>query len=127
MSVTSERLLRGRIGVALITMGALACSGLAAAAPVTGSATPASAAHASAATRKVPPRPPQRLIDINSASRKELKMLAGIGDAQADRIVAGRPYKTKTDLATEKVIPTGIYLSIRRSIVAKPPKPSGKT
>ena len=70
---------------------------------------------------------PAKLVDINSASRDELKALRGIGDAEAERIVAGRPYLSKTDLATGKIIPTGIYLSIRRSIVALPKtRPHGK-
>jgi DNA uptake protein ComE-like DNA-binding protein len=122
MNVTNGRLLRGRIAPALIAMGVLACSALAAAAPQAGGAASAPAAQARTAGKKVPPATPRRLIDINSASRKELRMLPGIGDAQADRIVAGRPYRTKTDLATGKVIPTGTYLSIKRMIVAKPPK-----
>lgn len=122
MSVTNGRVLLGRIAPALIAIGMLACSALAAAAPQAGIAASAPAAQARAASKKVPPATPRRLIDINSASRKELRMLPGIDDAQADRIMAGRPYKTKTDLVTEKVIPAGTYLSIKRSIVAKPPK-----
>ena len=61
---------------------------------------------------------PAPLIDINSASRERLKALPGIDDAAARRIVAGRPYLTKADLVTEKVLPAGVYQSIRKSIVA---------
>ena len=64
---------------------------------------------------------PKPLIDINSASRAELKTLPGIGDAQAERIVKGRPYLSKTDLVAAKAIPAGTYLQIKRSIIAKPP------
>lgn len=111
------------LGLALLALGPIAFGQAAAGSDTPGAQAPRVAVSAPApATKKKPPATPQRLIDINSASRKELKMLPGIGDAEADRIVAGRPYKTKTDLATEKVIPTGIYLSIRRSIVAMPPK-----
>lgn len=66
-----------------------------------------------------PARAPAPLIDINSASRAQLKTLPGIGDAEADRIVAARPYLSKADLASKQVIPTGIYLSLKNRIIAK--------
>jgi len=64
-------------------------------------------------------------VDINSAGRKELKTLPGIGDAEADRIVANRPYLTKTELVTKNVLPTGPYLALKNRVVAmqkQPPK-----
>ncbi len=76
-----------------------------------------------------PPGPP---VDINSASRAQLKTLPGIDDAAAGKIVAGRPYLSKAELVSAKAIPAGTYLSIKRLIVAKPPparpksKPNGK-
>lgn len=66
-------------------------------------------------------------IDINSASRAQLKTLNGIGDAEANRIIAGRPYLSKADLATKSVIPTGVYLSLKNRIIAKQRgQPTGK-
>ena len=76
-------------------------------------------APAPASTKKPPPAAPAKLIDINSASKKELKTLTGIGDAEADRIIAGRPYNSKADLASRDVLPTGVYISIKNSIIAK--------
>lgn len=61
---------------------------------------------------------PVKLVDINSASRAELKTLPGIGDAEADRIVAHRPYLTKTELADKNVLPLGPFISVRRRVVA---------
>lgn len=112
------------IGSALAALGLLAWVGASSAAgpgPVDASAP---AVHASAASKKTTP---VTLIDVNSASRVQLKSLPGIGDAEADRIVAGRPYLSKADLASKHVIPTGIYLSLKHRVIAKQKgKPAGK-
>lgn len=66
-------------------------------------------------------------IDVNSASRAQLKTLPGIGDVEADRIISGRPYFSKADLATRDVVPTGVYLSLKGRIIAKQkPRPKAK-
>ena len=66
-------------------------------------------------------------IDINSATRSQLRTLPGIGAVEADRIAAGRPYFSKVDLATREVLPTGVYLSLKDRVIAKQKaKPKGK-
>jgi len=59
------------------------------------------------------------LIDINSASANDLKVLPGIGDARAAAIVSGRPYKGKDDLVSKKIIPQNVYNNIKDRIVAR--------
>ena len=59
------------------------------------------------------------LMDINSASEKELATLPGIGDARAKAIVKGRPYKGKDDLVQKKIIPQKVYDEIKDRIIAK--------
>ena len=61
-----------------------------------------------------------KLVDINSASKAELKPVPGVSDQYADKIIAGRPYLSKADLATRKVIPAGPYQRIRSRVIAKP-------
>lgn len=63
--------------------------------------------------------PKSALLDINSASKDELKALKGVGDKRADDIIKGRPYKSKDELARKKVIPQGVYNGIKDKIIAK--------
>ncbi len=62
-----------------------------------------------------------KLVDINSASEKQLKKLPGISAADAKRIIAHRPYASKVWLVTNGVIGEGPYSNIKHLIVAKQP------
>jgi len=47
---------------------------------------------------------PQGLLNLNTATEKELQSIKGIGPVLAERIIAGRPYKTVDDLLKVKGI-----------------------
>ena len=54
--------------------------------------------------------------------------LPGIGAAEASRIIANRPYLTKTELVTKNVLPIGPFLSVKHLVVAMPKTaPKGKS
>lgn len=60
-----------------------------------------------------------KAVDINHASKEELKKLPGISDAYADAIIAKRPYKSKADLVTKNAIPNDLFQSLRKQVAAK--------
>ncbi|MCZ2135117.1 MAG: helix-hairpin-helix domain-containing protein [Burkholderiales bacterium] len=71
-----------------------------------------------AAATKAPEKAPA-LIDINTASAKQLATLDGIGDARSAAIVEHRPYKGKDELVEKKIIPQDVYDKIKDKIIAK--------
>jgi predicted DNA-binding helix-hairpin-helix protein len=90
-------------------------------------AAPIATGAVAADARPAAPAAVQYYVDLNSASRNELMTLPGIGAAEATRIVANRPYLTKTELVTKNVLPLGPYMSIKYLVVAMPKAaPKGK-
>jgi competence protein ComEA len=87
--------------------------------PATPSTKPMAPPAAKPAAPVAKPAAPTELLDINSASKAELDALAGIGEARADAIIKGRPYKGKDELYQKKIIPKSVYDKIKDKIIAK--------
>jgi DNA uptake protein ComE-like DNA-binding protein len=60
-----------------------------------------------------------QFLDINTATAEQLKTLPGIGDAEAERIIKGRPYRRQEDLLERNIIPWVIYEQIKNKIAVK--------
>src|SRR5205085_7665908 len=65
-------------------------------------------------------------LDVNTASKQDLDALPGIGDAYSQKIIDNRPYRTKRDLLTKKVVPESTYEKIKDQIVAHQTTASAK-
>jgi len=61
-------------------------------------------------------------LDINTATPDQLKAFPGIGDAYSKRIIDGRPYTAKNQLATRGILPQAVYNKIKDQIIASKPK-----
>ncbi len=56
------------------------------------------------------------LININTASRKELIDLPGVGEVTADKIISSRPYNSIDELLTKKVVTKSQFDKIKDKI-----------
>jgi competence protein ComEA len=58
-------------------------------------------------------------LNLNTATKDDLLKLPGITPAQADRIIAGRPYDDPKDLVTRRILPKTEYDKISDRLTAK--------
>ncbi len=75
-------------------------------------------AAAGAEAGPVVPLPPGTL-DLNRASRDRLLAVPGIGMRYADRIIAGRPYRTELELVARRIVPLTAFEKIQGFLVAR--------
>lgn len=100
-----------RILAVLFAFG-LFTSTLAQAGSQSGTGTPAKTTKA-----KSTKTPKSQLVDINAASKEALDAIFTGGDT-SQKIIAGRPYNTKHDLVTKKIITEDEYKKVSDKIIA---------
>lgn len=66
-----------------------------------------------------PSSPSSTLLDINTATVRELTILSGIEQSTAEMIVTERPYNRTDDLVEKNIIPQATYDKIKDQIVAR--------
>jgi DNA uptake protein ComE-like DNA-binding protein len=93
-------------------------AGLVAVAMLSSHAAAAAAAASSTATTHASPKASAPKVDINSADKAELSKLPGIGEAYSQKIIDGRPYKSKSELESKKILPKSVYDKIAPLIIA---------
>jgi competence protein ComEA len=79
---------------------------------------PSGAASAAASVGKKAPRRIEP-VDVNSASKAELMKLPGLSAADAQAVIAGRPYRSKAQLVTRNVISESQYRALSALIFAR--------
>lgn len=60
-----------------------------------------------------------QLVNLNSASQADLQELPGISQKDAQRIIHGRPYKSKDELLDRRIIPRVEFQKIEGRITVK--------
>jgi DNA uptake protein ComE-like DNA-binding protein len=81
---------------------------------------------ATKSTKKGATTPKSKQVDINSASKDQLTAVSGIDDATAQKIIDGRPYKTKRDLVSKNIMTQAAYDKVKDQLVAHGGKASPK-
>jgi competence protein ComEA len=56
---------------------------------------------------------------LNTATKDQLLSLPGVTAAQADRVIAGRPYIEPSDVVTRRIMPKAEYDKIADRVTAK--------
>ena len=114
---------RMKLTVAFASLALVATAALALAGTPTGTRTsqlqtqPSTAApksHMTGAKHAMTPR-----IDLNSATSDDLQKLPGIDAATADKIVAARPFKSRSELLSRKLVTKAEYSKLASRITVK--------
>jgi len=58
-------------------------------------------------------------VDINTASKEDLMALPGVTDEIAQKIIDARPFKSKAELVSKKVLTKAEYSKLRGRVIAK--------
>lgn len=68
---------------------------------------------------KIEPKPVSNLrLNLNAAKAAEFERLPGVDAARARAIIKGRPYRSKEELLTKKILPEAVYEEMKSNVFA---------
>jgi len=111
-----KRLIVATLAAALVAGSAFSVVNAQTAGSTTKQTTPAKPPATKAPATKTTAAPK---VDINSATKDQLTAISGIDAALADKIIAGRPYKSIAQLTSKKIVDASTYAKIKDKIIAK--------
>ncbi len=119
------------VKIVLCLLSLTISAGVALAADAKAPAKPAAETKAAAPAKEAKPAADAKAakkepVDINTAAEADLKGIAGIGDAYAAKIIAGRPYAKKDQLKSRNILPAVVYEKVKDQIIAKQPPKEAK-
>ena len=82
-------------------------------------AAPTTTAQKAPAKSTAKPAESKPQVDLNTATKEDLMKLPGVGDATADKIIAARPFKSKSELESKKIVTKSEYEKIHHMVIAK--------
>lgn len=127
-STTTTKSKKSKVGEAASATGEAAKGAASATAEGTEKAASATAKGTKKAAKKtketVTGETSSKKIDLNSATKDELATLPGVGDATAQKIIDGRPYRAKNELVSKNVVSQSEYDQIKDQVIAHHAKTS---
>jgi DNA uptake protein ComE-like DNA-binding protein len=62
---------------------------------------------------------PKMVFDVNTAAKEDLTKVPGISDELAEKIIAGRPYKSRGELTSKSILTKAEYAKVRSHLTVK--------
>jgi DNA uptake protein ComE-like DNA-binding protein len=112
-----------RIPAVLVAVVAMAFAATVALADTTApTTTPAPAKSTTHHSSKSSSKATHPKTDLNTASKEDLMKLPGVDDALADKIVAARPFKSRTELESKNIVTKEQYSKLSPMVTVAPPQ-----